>query len=282
MKTNSSLHWKILPLLFVVFIMACASLSSPTESFPTSGVTATDVPTIASGTGPRCTVLRDLNLRSGPGTAYNPPITLLPANTELIPLAYNPVGYPGGSWVQVEAPSQKTGWVSAGAAYISCNIDLKGLPSVSVAPPPATTTQQTARPSGQASNPSGTCGSDPGATYDCKVVFTDGFPMQFVLLKNGKEIGKKDGVQSVDFKVQQGDNPDPIYQNSEAEAAYCIFGGNGPCNSWVLEDNVYKWRSGGPPIKAGDYKVSIDATVNTKEGDTLSFHWDANVTISLP
>ena len=139
-----------------------------------------------------------------------------------------------------------------------------------VAPPP-----QPVRPSAQSSNSSGTCGS--GETYDCSVAFTDGFPMQFILLKDGQEIGAADGVQSVDFRVDQNGNT--IYSTTENNAAYCMFGGDGPC-SWILEDNVYKWGSGGPPIEAGDYKVNIDAIVNTADGD-FNFHWDADVTISL-
>ena len=299
MKTKSYSHWKILPMIFIVFIMACASFASPAtvpaqpsqpeatetpaeiESITPSEATATepeqvtsepatDIPTVASTVGPSCTVLQDLNVRPGPGTAYDPPSDVLRANTEFIPIAYNPVGYPGGTWVQVQDMAGKTkGWVSAGSDYVSCNIDLTTLDSVSVAPPIPK------RPNAQSSNPSGTCGS--GETYDCKVAFKDGFPMQFILLKDGQEIGGADGVQNVQFRVDQNGNT--IYSTTENNAAYCMFGGDGPC-SWILEDYVYKWGSGGPKIKAGDYKVNIDATVNTADGD-FNFHWDADVTISL-
>ncbi|HSB02248.1 MAG TPA: SH3 domain-containing protein, partial [Anaerolineales bacterium] len=71
--------------------------------------------TIASP-GPSCTVLQDLNLRSGPGTAYRPPIRVLHANDVVTPLGFAPQGIPGGSWAYVQdAATQDKGWVSAGA-----------------------------------------------------------------------------------------------------------------------------------------------------------------------
>jgi len=196
----------------------------------------------------------------------------LPANTQFIPIAYNPVGYPGGNWVQIQdLAGKKKGWVSAGSDFVSCNIDLATLSSVSVAPP------QPKRPSAQTSTPSGTCGS--GETYDCSVVLSEGFPVQFIILKDGQEIGGAEGVQNVDFRVDQDGNT--IFSTTDTNAAYCFFGGDGPCNSWVLEDNIYKWGRGGPAVEAGEYKVNMDATVNAPDGAIWDFHWDANVTISM-
>ena len=50
-----------------------------------------------------------VHLRSGPGTAYDPPIDSLAAGTELKPLAYSAVGYPDGTWVQVRVVSNRRG-----------------------------------------------------------------------------------------------------------------------------------------------------------------------------
>ena len=294
MKTKSYFYGTVLLSIFVLICTSCAPSTPPTEPAlpdatstlpdeePTTQLEATatkaqqntqepEPPTVAPTTGPLCTVLQDLNLRSGPGTAYNPPITALPANTEVIPISYNPVGYPGGSWVQVQDPaSQKEGWVSAGLAYVSCNLDLTTLSSVAVEPP------QPRRPNARSSNEDGTCRS--GAFYDCDVLFSDGFPTQFIVLLDRQEIGSAEGVESVSFRVDQNGNT--IYSNTEETGAYCMFGGDGPCNSWVLEDYVYKWESGGTPIEPGEYEVNIDA-VATINGEFVDFHWEAIVTISL-
>src|SRR5215211_7917503 len=132
MKTSSYFRQISLWLALILFILACSVSTSTTEpnaslppeateALPDNEPTAaqpeataseaapitTEPPTLAPNTGPHCTVLQDLNLRSGPGRAYNPPITALPANTALIPLAYQPVGIPGGSWVQVQNPANQ-------------------------------------------------------------------------------------------------------------------------------------------------------------------------------
>jgi hypothetical protein len=201
----------------------------------------------------------------------------LPANTELIPLAYEPVGIPGGSWVQVQDPAnQQIGWVGAESQFVACNLDLTTLPEVVVAPPPTPVP-----PRAQSSNEDGTCGQGgiPDEqnlhVYDCNVLFLDGFPIQFQVFKDGQEIGSADGVQNVVFRVDQNDNQ--IYSITEQQEDYCMFGGNGPCNSWILEDYVYKWENGGARIEAGEYRVNIDATV---DDPFITLHWDAIVTIT--
>lgn len=309
MKTKSYFRSMIFVLIFVTLFASCTLPANPpeeplqpdaTETLPSEE--STEVPTtqlkatatkseqatleqatespVIPATGPSCTVLQDLNVRSGPGTAYDPPIGAFLANTEVIPIAYNPVGYPGGAWVQVQGSAGQTkGWVSAGSAYVSCNIDLTTLASVSVAPPPSATPPPSAippqprRPSAQTSSPSGTCGS--GETIDCAVVLSEGLPIQFIVLRDGQAIGSAEGVLNVTFRVDQNGNT--VYSNTEGTAAYCLFGGDGPCNSWVLEDNVYKWESGGAIIEAGEYKVNIDGTMDVD----ANLHWDGIVTISL-
>ena len=84
-------------------------------------------------------ILLDVNLRSGPGRAYQPPIGVLTLNTKVIPIGYAPVGIPDGSWVKVRNPeTQQEGWITAESKYVSCNIALTTLPSVEVSTPPAT------------------------------------------------------------------------------------------------------------------------------------------------
>ena len=141
------------------------------------------------------------------------------------------------------------------------------------------------KPKAKSSNENGECGTGglgPDGNYDCKVVMSDGLPLQFVVLKDGNPIGENDGVKDVLFQVKR--NGDLIYKNDEKHAAYCLFGGNAPCNSWTLEDGVYKWESGGAVVEAGKYAISIDGTVkiDSDPNDNVTMHWDAKLTITLP
>jgi hypothetical protein len=301
MKTSSSFRPVSLLLGSVILIMACDLATSATatdapqpsatetlegvepsattqaDGTATESAQVTDGPTNPAPTvvpSQSCTVLQDLNLRAGPGRAYNPPIGALPASTVFTPLAYQAVGIPGGSWVQVQNNQQK-GWVSAGADFISCNFDLTTLPQVTVAPPPTPVP-----PRAQSSNEDGTCGQgglfdDQGHLYDCAIVFSGGMPIQIQILKDGQEVSAGE-VQNVVFRVDR--NGSTVYDTTENTAAYCLFGGDGPCNSWVLENYVYKWESGGAAIEAGDYEVDITANMNNP---SINIHWQATVTISL-
>jgi hypothetical protein len=148
--------------------------------------------------------------------------------------------------------------------------------------PTETGVPQPRKPKAKSSNADGDCGTGglgPEGNYDCKVVMSDGLPLQFKVLKDGHEIGKGDGVQDVNFEVSRNGNV--VYSNDEKNEAYCLFGGNGPCNSWTVEDNVYKWESGGLPVKAGKYNLHIEAFTN-EQADSLDMNWNATVTITFP
>lgn len=286
----------------MVLVLACnmlrpaSSPGTPSPSAPTSqpatqpfAATATQgqpeeptlMPAVPTATmGPQCTVLQQLYLRSGPGTAYNPPLAGLQVNTVLIPTGYNSAGIPGGTWVQVEEQgNQQKGWVSGGSAYISCNVDITGLPNVTADPPP-----QPPKPKAAGSNGEGPCveggqvGQD-GAQYTCKVQFSGGMVIGITYLRNGVAIGKGTGVKNVTFSVTENGNPNFSYTYTDPHQAYCLFGGNGPCGSWVFEDYVYKWGSGGPTVEPGDYTVSIDPQMND---DTLQLHWSMDFHVTLP
>ena len=253
----------------------------------TTQFTATAVQgTTATSPGPSCTVLQDLNLRLGPGTAYRPPIRALPANSVVTALGFAPQGIPGGSWAYVEDPAtQDRGWVSAGSQYISCNVELSTLPPVDFGtppPPPLPNSTQTSNPDGN-----GFC-VDSSTGYQCVGIFSDESLFQFRILKNGVELGELDGVVEVSFAVNQND--EPIYEIVEVNEAFCIFGGNGPCNPWVVEDGIYKWRPGGPPVEAGEYEMEIFATVNdptlpideTLPAGQAQSRWAVTFTLTLP
>lgn len=108
--------------------------TTPTEiATATETATATASPTATSTPVPqRCTVQVDsLNLRSGPGPAYVPPLATLSSRNALLPLGRND----DSTWllVQVEESGQE-GWVSANPSYVACAIPIADLPPV--APPP--------------------------------------------------------------------------------------------------------------------------------------------------
>ena len=241
----------------------------PTSTDEVGQVTATT----AASSQSSCTVLQDLNLRSGPGTAYRPPIRALPANTILAPLGFAPQGIPGGSWAYVQTANQEKGWVSAGPQFISCNVELASLPPMEFGtppPPPLPKTTQTSDPDGN-----GFC-IDQDSGYQCVGIFSAESLFQFKILSNGNELGENDGVEEVAFRVSKKDG-DTVYSATETNRAYCVFGGNEPCNPWVTENGVFKWTQGGDPVEPGDYEMEVNATVN---GD--SSRWAVDFTLTLP
>lgn len=89
---------------------------------------------------------------------------------------------------------------------------------------------------------------------------------QFKAKKDGR------GIDSVDFKVTSVDGSKTYWKNSEKHAGYCIFGGGEPnCNPWTFEDGQYKWKSGGAPVKSGNYGLTV--TVNPDNSDNGAGLW---------
>jgi serine/threonine protein kinase len=87
---------------------------------------------------PQCTVVaKGLNLRSGPGTDFEPPITALAQGTKLDPLAFYPGGHPEQGWLQVQvAGTGQRGWVRARDKYVRCNMDMSQTPPPADVPTP--------------------------------------------------------------------------------------------------------------------------------------------------
>ena len=293
MKPTPILYWFMLA-GFAVALAACNRSTQATETiaptsivFQTTQMAVTAQPgttkeavtaevteqSTGSNSGSSCTVLQDLNLRSGPGTAYRPPLQVLPQNSLLTPLGFSFVGIPpGGAWAYVrDEATQKEGWVSAGSQYIDCNIDLTTLPAVVYNPPPPffPTTVQTSPGPGE-----GFCKDQGNSEYSCVLTFSDDYLFKVQVFKNGVEIGENDGVEPITFTVTKDDQI--VYSNTEQNKDYCIFGGNGPCNEWTFEGGVLKWPDG-TPAESGEYKVAIDVTVN---GETS--HWESFFTLDVP
>ena len=77
-----------------------------------------------------------LNLRSGPGTVYEPPLAELSRGTQVKPLSYQPSGFPDGEWVEVQVVGTgQVGWVNR--QYLTgCNRDVTTLPPGTIPPTP--------------------------------------------------------------------------------------------------------------------------------------------------
>ena len=116
----------------------------PSELSPT----ATDTAAVPTGTPTEianCLVVSNfLNLRSGPGVVYDPPIKTLSNGTVLFPFATNG----DGTWLEVKLQGESTtGWVSASGQFISCNFDPSGLSLGQIPPTPSPTNTSTPSPS---------------------------------------------------------------------------------------------------------------------------------------
>jgi hypothetical protein len=279
----------------VLLILACSGVSTtPTVSAPTqtpfvvtatgpvstatSLSAATDSPiSPTASTAASCSVLQQLNLRNGPGTAYNPPIIALEAGTEFVPIGFNPVGVPGGPWVQAQVDSiNKTGWVSAGDQFVSCNLELASLPEVSVPPPPKPAAPRVGTGAVDGNNISSFRFSlDYNNDYFIRMyVFRSDDPDEdFTPSKDGR------GITSVQFTVTSPNGNRTFYQSTERNSGYCIFGGGEPeCNPWVIENGQYKWGSGGDPVEERDYELTIEVTAEDGEvGD-----WIIPINVRLP
>lgn len=246
--------------------------ASSSETAPSG---ATESPVEVSETeqlGPLCSVLTNLNLRSGPGTAYRPPLTALESGTRLEPIGFNPVGVPGGSWVQVRVEGQQlVGWVSAGSQFVSCNLDLNGLPEVAVAPPPPPPAPRLAESAPEGSFPE---------TWQWELDFNSSYLLRVKVFDTTTgTTGDGDGIAEVAFTVIDPDGT-VVYERTERTAAFCIFGGGEPnCNPWIIEDFVYKWQTGGPAAVSGDYQVNV--VVQSTDG-LYTGNWRIKVTMEFP
>jgi hypothetical protein len=196
---------------------------------------------------------------------------------EFTPIGFNPQGVPSGRWVQAKVDSlNKTGWVSAGTDFVSCNIDLTTLPKVDVQPPPkpAPPILGTGAVDGDGiSNFRFSLDYNPDYFVRMYVFRSDDANETFEASKDGR------GIESVKFTITSPDSSTPIYENTERNPGYCIFGGgDAACNPWIFEDSQYKWTTGGRAVEAGNYKLLIVVTAT----DGTVGQWFIDINIRLP
>jgi hypothetical protein len=262
---------------------------------PTSTPTGTPVPA-----APVCTVVAaSLNVRLGPGVAYEPPLTTVAQGTTLTPTGYSAVGYPGGQWVQVQTPDNQTGWVSADPQFVSCNVDPAALPPVSAPPPPTPTQTPTPIPAQPTPTPSPTPeqfvifeppggGNDnidgyvvfPGYTQGQldfnNLVFRNRLVFRVVAFDKNKGQTDGAGIDNVYFEIR-GD-PGTVHERTERTAGYCVFGGGEPtCNVWVFSEHNYRWPEPHQDQLITDGLYSAQIQINPTSGDSANWNFDFRI-----
>lgn len=261
---------------------------------PTAGV-VTDTP--PAETPPSCTTITGINLRSGPGTAYEPPIGTLPGGTTLVPISYVARGFPQGEWLEVQIPNGQMAWVTGGAQFVRCTVELASLPFPAVIPatprPTATLTPlpATATPTRAVAGlppnvineiPGGACNRT--ANIVAEITNDPSYLYRVKAFDNRVGPNDGDGIDSVRFSIS--DASGEVYFREERTAGYCIFGGGEPnCRPWPFNDQgQFTWGQGGPVVTPGTYQVFILVVAKEPDSGTESneCNWNFDMTISLP
>lgn len=119
----------------------------------------TAAPAPASAAARTCTIQTNgLNVRSGPGTLYAPPIGSLPRAVQVRAVARNQAA----SWLQVQLPGQTgLGWISANEQWVTCDFTLTDLPVEAPPPLPTATPTPSPTPTSPVQQPSAPAGPTP-------------------------------------------------------------------------------------------------------------------------
>lgn len=291
------------------------STVTPTQTTPpdiSPGVTATLAtsptapadasPTVATG-ALRCQVTASgLNLRSGPGTVFSPPLTALGNGAELTPRSFIASGFPGGQWLEVQAPGGQIGWVSADPQLVNCNVNFTALPVGTAPPTPIPTPTPTPSPTATSvPTPTPTPlifavvpvdGADDNDFLQGRRVILPGLTPQQVTIppvfRNRISFGIEAydirfgthdgaGIDRVDITlIYNSDEGDiVVHQEVEQEASFCAFGSAGPsCNIWVFAEHNNRWPNG-YPILNGSYQVEFD--IVPLQGDLTQWRWSFEI-----
>ena len=263
--------------------VAPSPTTAPSEATASA---ATQAPTAA------CTVVSDVNMRPGPGTVYGPIIAAMRANTQLVPLAYSPVGFPQGPWLMAQiVGTGEVGWVSARPQYILCNVDFSSLPVATNLPPTPTlppsptatataTTAVSQPPIVENDLPGGSFPEDGTVTFNIIVDPTFLFRMDVRVLSAGNFEGA--GIESVGFSIS-GNGVD--YFREEGTAGFCVFGGGEPiCNPWPTNaQGQYTWGVGGEVVQSGEYFVNMNVTAEEPDPEFFGqWNWNFPFRVTVP
>jgi hypothetical protein len=266
---------------------------------PTLATEPAEVPPTAAPVEATCTVVSTaLNVRSGPGLVYDPPLTSLPGQTQLIPIAFNGAGFPG-RWVLVEVPANNlTGWVSADPQFIDCTIDVAGLPLAEAPPTPTPTNTSTPVPTppppsptpidffvfspegggGNRENIKGQLlippGYVPNNSDPLNLVFREGLTIRVEVydVRSGNT-SDGSGISRVEFFIE--DDAGEVYFKEELNPTYCLFGGNDPlCPGLIFSQDGYTWPDG-TPLRNTEYDVKV--LITSERGDDANWRFSFRV-----
>ncbi len=256
---------------------------------------ATEPPPTAA---PICTTITGVNVRSGPGTVYDPPLGTLSAGSVVTPLSYVNPGFPSGEWVEVQnSNSSQTVWMTAGQQFLTCNVVLSSLPgpaSIRPTPPPTATptpipvtptpTQVVAGLPPEVRNdvPGGAC--ERTDHIKSRIEVNPNFLYRVYARDDRAGSNDGDGIDFVRFTIS--DNFGQLYQREERVAGYCIFQGGEPtCRPWPFnEQGQYTWGNGGSVVSPGTYQVFIEVVSDEPDpsNNSNSCNWNFDMTVTLP
>ncbi len=241
---------------------------------------------------PTCTVqINGLNLRSGPGTVFAPPVAALAAGAAVKPLAFVGRGFPSGQWIEVEAGGL-AGWVSASEQFLSCNFDPRTLPSGAIPPTPAPTgtpVVPTDTPQPQLAIASidvavgGPSGLDdlafrvivPGilpasakpTVSGQVIVFRQQVALQVKARVKSKGSQDGAGIQEVRFDVDDGG--ETLFTQKEHTAGFCMFGGGEPTCTILVPARDQYWPNTYTKVQFNHQyygHINITRTDGTEDG----------------
>ena len=288
-------------------LTVAAASASPAGAGPSVTPTRRAVVTATPSATPTATPLactvqtNGLNMRSGPGVVYDPPLRALNAGTPLRAVARTAAA----DWLQVTVqPAGSPGWVAA--RFVNCIGDIQRLPIGQTPPTPqptATSNRPTATttptrpavvilpapptptppalvvipgggPSGDGWNAQITTGAGLASTVDGVAVFRRGM---YIRLDIYSTPGNR-RVQQVRFFISDDNTGEvDVHTQTEAVAAYCSFGGNEVCEVLRLDGSA-RWPSTGIPIRNHSYSVNMEVTL----ADGSVNNWFAQIRVDSP
>lgn len=87
------------------------------------------------------------------------------------------------------------------------------------------------------------------------------------------------GIRNVVFRITD-DNDDLVYEKTENNAGYCVFGGGEPnCLVWVFADRQWRWPNG-TDILDGDYLATM--TITPSHGEKATWRWRFQIAGARP
>ena len=229
---------------------------TPAETPSSPDEVSTELPTEAPTETPSCLVVSSfLNLRSGPGVVYDPPIQTLTSGTVLIPFAKNG----DGSWLEVQLQGESTaGWVSAAGQFVSCNFNPSGLPQGQIPPTPTPTNTSTPAPT-----PTSTPTYTPSPTITPCPKFTNAF------LTASVDIGSN--AVRLTWGSQGGCGP----INGTITATY--KGEGSPYKTYKVQGQSGKLTDNPPGGRCGSFDVQYSLVLSDNSSQTLNANTTANV-----